>query len=328
MISLHEARLSRRTVFRCALTSGLFFAPLINTIMDTAYSQTSQNQSAEQAILENNARLERIGSGFKFTEGPVWTPQNDLLFSDIPADTIYSWSNGKTEVFRLPSRNSNGLTFDAKGHLLACEHGSRRVSLTENDGTVRVLADAFEGKKLNSPNDLVVKSDGSIYFTDPPYGIKSEQEEQGFSGIYRIAPDGKLSLLDKSQPRPNGLAFSPDEKRLYLNDSQENLIYVFDVNTDGTIANKRVLADVKQQGLNGAVDGMKVNANGEIVTSGPGGVCVVASDGKLLGRIRVPEVTTNVAFGDRDRKTLFITAGSTVYRIRMKTAGLPLPYQK
>jgi gluconolactonase len=217
---------------------------------------------------------------------------------------------------------------DAQGRLLACEHGARRVSSQEKDDTFRVLADTFEGKKLNSPNDLVVKSNGAIYFTDPPYGIKSEQEQLGFSGIYRIAPDGKLTLLDKSFPRPNGLAFSPDEKRLYVNDSQENIVYVFDVNADGTLANKRVLADVKQQGLNGAADGMKVNINGEIVTTAPGGVCVIAPDGKILARLRVPETTTNVAFGGNDWKTLFITAGSTVYRIRMKIAGVRPAWQK
>ena len=295
--------------------------------MNSAHSQISNSTPASKA-LEPNARLERIGSGFKFTEGPVWTPQNDLLFSDIPKNTIFRWNNGKTEIYRTPSYNSNGLTFDAQGRLLACEHGSRRVSCEESDGTIRVLAETYNGKKLNSPNDLVVKSDGAIYFTDPPYGIKSEQEEQGFYGIYRIAPDGALTLLDKTLRRPNGLAFSPDEKRLYVNDSEENNIYAFNVQSDGAISNKRILVNVNAPGLSGAADGMKVNVNGEIVTSAPGGVCVISPDGKIVERISVPETTTNVAFGERDRKTLFITAGSTVYRIRMKTPGLPLPYRK
>jgi gluconolactonase len=230
-------------------------------------------------------------------------------------------ADSKVEILRHPAGNSNGLAFDRQGRLLACQH-DRRVTRTEKDGRVVTLAETYDGKKLNSPNDLTVHSDGSIYFTDPPYGIKKEQEEQGFSGIYRIRPDGTLQLLNKEMPRPNGLAFSPDEKRLYVNDSQDNVMRVFDVQPDGTLTNNRVLVDLKAQGLNGAADGMKVNVQGDIITTAPGGVAIVAPDGTIRARLLLPDTTTNVGWGDADWKTLYITASPTLYRVRMRVAGV------
>ncbi|MCC6444099.1 MAG: SMP-30/gluconolactonase/LRE family protein [Armatimonadetes bacterium] len=274
-------------------------------------------------LVSRDAALEKVAEGFQFTEGPVWHPKGYLLFSDIPANRIYKWKpGGKAEVFREPSDNSNGLTLDRQGRLLACEHSNRRVSRTERGGKLTVRASEFEGKRLNSPNDIVVKSDGSLYFTDPPYGIRAQEQVLPFQGIYRLSPRGKLTLLVKDFDRPNGLALSPDEKTLYIADSSERShIRAFDVKPDGTLANGRLLTDLK--GLEpGVPDGMKVDARGNIFSTGPGGVWVIAPDGRTLGIIRVPEVAANCAWGEADGKTLYITASTGLYRIRLRTAGI------
>jgi sugar lactone lactonase YvrE len=282
-----------------------------------------------QAIMEPDAKIEKLAGDLKFTEGPIWVPDTSasgghLLFSDIPADTIYKWQPGsKLEVFRNPCGNTNGHTLDLQGRLLSCEHSGRRVSRTEKDGKVVTVASHYNGKKLNSPNDIVVKSDGSIYFTDPPYGIQKAQEELGFSGVYRIGKDGKLTLLTDDFPRPNGLALSPDEKRLYINDSQENHIRVFDVKPDGTLANGRLFADLKTPGKAGVADGLKVDIKGNLYTTGPEGVWVFSPEGKLLGKILTPEVPANCGWGDKDYKTLYMTAQTGLYRVRLKIPGIP-----
>lgn len=273
-------------------------------------------------ILPEDSRIEKLAGGLRFTEGPVWDARGFLIFSDIPADTLYKWTPGGTlETFRTPSGNANGHTRDRDGRLISCEHGNRRVSRTEKDGSVVTLADRYDGKRLNSPNDVVVKSDGSLYFTDPPYGIKTEQEELGFYGVYRLTPDGKLTLLVKDFVRPNGLAFSPDEKRLYVDDSQEGHIRVFAVQDDGTLANGRVFAEMKAPGKRGVPDGMKVDVQGNVYCTGPEGVWVFAPDGTLRGKILPPEVPANVGWGDADNKTLYITAQTGLYRVRLKIAG-------
>jgi gluconolactonase len=266
---------------------------------------------------------EQMLSDLKFTEGPTWSAKGFLLFSDIPANRIYRWEPGKElAVFREPSQNSNGLAFDAKGRLLACEHGARRVTRTELDGTTAVLAERFEGKRLNSPNDLALHSDGSVYFTDPPYGVKPQEKELDFHGVYRIAPDGKLSLAIKDMSRPNGIAFSPDEKRLYVDDSEKKTVNVYDVQADGSVANGRLLIDLAKEGGTRVCDGMKVDAEGNLYVTGTDGVYVVSPDGKLLAKIKCPGQCTNCAFGDADRRTLFVTAASKVYRVRVPIAGL------
>jgi sugar lactone lactonase YvrE len=284
-----------------------------------------------QAILDDNAQVEKIAGDFQFTEGPLWHPKGFLLFSDIPGNTIYQWTpNKKPEIFRRPSGNANGNTLDREGRLLTAEHSNRRVSRTEKDGSIVTLASQYEGKRLNSPNDLVVKSDGSIYFTDPPYGIKSEQEELGFYGVYRLAPDGKLTLLVKDFVRPNGIAFSPDEKKLYVNDSEKGHIRVFDVKPDGILENGQLFAELKDPSKQGVPDGMKVDQEGNVYSTGPGGIWVFSPSGNLLGRIEVPEVAANLAWGDslqdssasRDYKTLYITASNSLYRIRLKIPGV------
>lgn len=278
-----------------------------------------------QTIMSSNAKLEKLSDGLKFTEGPVWHPLGFLLFSDIPANTIYKWTtDSKISIYRRPAGNPNGNTFDREGRLITAEH-NRRLVRTEKNGQITVLAERYQGKRLNSPNDVVVKSDGSIYFTDPPYGISKEKEELGFYGIYRLKPDGTLTLLNKDMVRPNGLAFSPDEKKLYVSDSEKGHIRVFEVNSDGTLTNTRVFAELAGPKDKGVPDGMKVDIQGNIYCSGSEGVWVFSPTGQLLGKILVPEVVTNLAWGNKDYKTLYITAGQGVYRIRLLVAGVQPP---
>ena len=276
-----------------------------------------------QTILDDSAKLEKVAGDFQFIEGPIWHPDGFLLFSDIPADTIYKFAaNQQVEVFRRPSGKANGNTLDKAGRLITAEHSNRRISRTETDGKIIELVAKYEGKKLNSPNDLVVRSDGSIYFTDPPYGINKEQEELGFYGVYRLATDGELTLLVKDIVLPNGIAFSPDEKKLYVNNSEAGYIAVFDVNSDGTVSNQRVFAQLKDPGKNGVPDGLKVDVEGNVYSTGPGGVWILSPTGELSGKISVPETATNLAWGDDDRKTLYITGSKSLYRIRLKIAGV------
>jgi gluconolactonase len=286
-------------------------------------TKNEKEKNSMQAIVGDSAALEKLAGEFEFIEGPVWHPDGFLLFSDIPADTIYKLtSNRQVEVFRRPSGKANGNTLDKAGRLITAEHSNRRISRTEKDGKVIVLVDKYEGKRLNSPNDLVVKSDGSIYFTDPRYGVVKEQEELGFYGVYRLNSDGKLTLLVKDIVLPNGIAFSPDEKKLYVNNSEAGYIAVFDVNSNGTVTNQRVFAELKDAGKSGVPDGLKVDIEGNVYSTGPGGVWILSPAGKLLGRISVPETATNLAWGESDRKTLYITASKSLYRIRLKIAGV------
>lgn len=286
-------------------------------------SDSKESNIAMQSIIENHDNLEKIVSGFQFVEGPVWDPQGFLLFSDIPSSTIYKLTNQQTaEVFRRPSGKSNGNTLDREGRLITAEQEGRRLTRTAQDGRVTTLVDRYEGKRFNSPNDLVVKSDGSIYFTDPPYGIEKSQEELGFYGVYRLSTDGKLTLLVKDFTTPNGLAFSPDEKKLYISDSEEKHIRVFDVNPDGTLSNGKIFAELKDPQKSGLPDGLKVDVAGNLYGAGPGGVWVFSPNSQLLGKIEVPEYTANLAWGDSDRKTLYITAKTSLYRIRTKLAGV------
>ena len=267
---------------------------------------------------------ERLASGFQFTEGPVWMPGGFLLFSDIPASRIYSWSDAEgTAVWRFPSGQSNGLTVDRQNRLIACEHGNRRVTRTERDGSVAAVADRFEGGRLNSPNDVIVKSDGTIYFTDPPYAIRPEQREQPYNGVYRILTDGTLDLVADDFERPNGLAFSPDESILYIDDSAYRHVRAFDVRPDGTLANSRVLADMDHP-QPGSPDGMKVDVQGNLYVTGATGVWVFEPDGSCLGTIVPPERPANCAWGGEDRRTLYITAQTSLYRVRMRVSGVPV----
>lgn len=288
-----------------------------------AQTENREKKNTVQDILDDSAKLEKVAGDFQFIEGPIWHPDGFLLFSDIPANIIYKFaSNQQVEVFRRPSGKANGNTLDKENRLLTAEHENRRVSRTEKDGKVITLADRYEGKRLNSPNDLVVKSDGSIYFTDPPYGVNKDREELGFYGVYRLAADGKLTLLVKDLVLPNGLAFSPDEQKLYVNNSEARYIAVYDVKPDGTVTNERLFADLKDASQGGVPDGLKVDLEGNVYSTGPGGVWILSPDGKLLGKISVPETATNLAWGESDRKTLYITGSTSLYRIRLKIAGV------
>jgi gluconolactonase len=264
---------------------------------------------------------ERVAGGFEFTEGPVWMPAGFLVFSDIPASRQYRWSaEGGVAVFREPSGNSNGLALDGQGRLIACEHGNRRVSRSAADGSLEALAERYEGRRLNSPNDVVVKSDGTIYFTDPPYGITPEQREQPCNGVYRITPAGILELVLDDFERPNGLAFSPDESLLYIGDSPRRHVRVFDVRPDGTLTGGRVFADMDHP-QPGSPDGMKVDVEGHLYVTGATGVWVFEPDGTHLGVIVTPERPANCAWGDADRRTLYITARTSLYRVRVTVPG-------
>lgn len=266
--------------------------------------------------------VEKLAGGFQFTEGPVWVAVgHELLFSDIPANRIVRFKDGTCDTFRKPSNNANGLTLDRQGRLIACEHGLRRVTRTETDGAITVLADHYQGKRLNSPNDAVVRGDGTIYFTDPPYGVRYEEREVDFQGVYRISPDGKtLTLVVKDFHMPNGLAFSPDEKILYINDTERGHIRAFDVAADGTLTYGRVFA-----GRTPGADGMKVDIEGNVYCTTSAGVMVFNGTGKQLGTFSLPEQPANCAFGDVDGKSLYVTCRTGLYRLRLTVPGFKMP---
>lgn len=274
-----------------------------------------------QNPIPDGAEVEQVASGFQFTEGPFWDSNGELLFSDIPANTIFKWTpGGDTEVYIKPSGHSNGIDSDAEGRLILAQH-DRKISRVEDDGKMTVLADSYNGKKLNSPNDLVVSSDGSIYFTDPPFAIDEDQKELDFNGVYRIAPDGSLHLLVDNFDLPNGIDLSPDESILFVNDSGRNHVRAFDLSDDGTVSNGHVFAEMKDPKAKGSADGMKVDAEGNVYTTGPGGIWIFDSDGDLLDRISVPQQPSNLAWGGDDMKTLYITARTGLYRIRTNVGG-------
>lgn len=274
-------------------------------------------------------QFEAIGTGFLFTEGPLWHSQAGfLLFSDMPGDHLRRWSPGEgVTTFRKPCNMSNGLAWDRQGRLLACEHASSQVTRTEADGRITVIASHYQGKALNSPNDIVVRSDGGIYFTDPTFGRmeyygRKRECELSFRGVYRAGPDGTLVLLADDFAQPNGLCFSLDETRLFVNDTQRGHIRVFDVRADGSLTGGSVWAETRGEGA-GAPDGMKIDSAGNLYCCGPGGIHVFADDAIALGVIRVPETAANFCWGDADRRSLFITASTSVYRIRVKVPGQP-----
>lgn len=285
-------------------------------------------------------KIERLAAGFQFTEGPAWNAEEgSLFFSDPNQNTIYRYeTDGALSVFRPKSGyrgldigeykqpGSNGLAFDASGRLTINEHGNRRVTRLEKNGSLTVLADSYQGKRLNSPNDLVYRSDGALYFSDPPFGLPQvfddPRKELPFSGIYRFA-DGKLTLLNQELLGPNGLAFSPDEKYLYVDnwDPKRKVVMRYPVQADGALGVGSVFLDATSARGEEAFDGLKVDALGDVFVSGPGGVWVLSPTGKHLGTIHAPELPANFAWGDADRKTLYMTARTGIYRMRVNAAG-------
>jgi sugar lactone lactonase YvrE len=266
---------------------------------------------------------QKVRGDFQFLEGPVWVPaRNDLIFSDIPASRIYCYTPATNSftVLREPSGQANGNALDPQERLVTCEHENRRTSRTEPDGTVVPLATHYEGKRLNSPNDIVCKSDGGVYFSDPPYGVKAELRELDFQGVFRVSPDGKtLTLLVRDFIKPNGLAFSPDEKILYIADTELGHLRAFDVNADGTIANSRVFCKVERP------DGFRVDIEGNLYISAMVSVEIFDRTGKKFGEITLDQRPANVAFGDPDRKTLYICARTGLYKARVDIPGVAMP---
>jgi gluconolactonase len=284
-----------------------------------------------------NASVERLATGMRWCEGPVWVGDaRCVLWSDIPNNSIMRWDEetGRTTIFRKPSNNSNGLTRDRQGRLITCEHGGRRVTRTEYDGSITVLIDKFEGKQLNSPNDVVVKSDDSIWFTDPPFGIGGHYEGNFATpelpmNVYRLDPkSGRATVVTGDIPGPNGLAFSPDEKKLYIvasRDTPNRTIRVFDVGDDGKITNGRVLIDA---GEGGTPDGFRVDTDGNLWCGwGMGGekdgVMIFNASGKPIGKIALPERCANVCFGGAKRNRLFMAASHSVYSLYVGVQGAP-----
>lgn len=291
-------------------------------------------------IVARDTKIEKLATGFGFTEGPVWSPAGYLLFSDPNNNLIYRWSpDGQVSVYRTKSGysgpdiaeyrqpGSNGLAFDSDGRLTIAEHGNRRITRVEKNGTVTVLADRFEGRRLNSPNDLIYRSDGSLYFTDPPFGLPrvfdDPRKELSFSGVYRISPEGKVQLLAKDLTGPNGIAFSPDEKHLYVAnwDTSKKVVMRYEVLPDGSLAGGRVLFDMTSAPGEEALDGVKVDLEGHVFVSGPGGVWILSPEGRHLGTIRAPELPANMAWGDAHGRTLYLTGRTSVYRIRLEIPG-------
>jgi len=332
---------------------------------DTAKAAGAENVTAlkmdrldagADKIIPAGAKMERVVSGFKWIEGPVWA-DGRLFFAEIPSNSIRTWAPGKgVSIFAQPSGykgsapyggpepGTNGMTLDARGRLTVAGHAQRdifRFETLDAKGPVTILADTYKGKKLSSPNDLVYKSDGSLYFTDPPYGLRTQQDsdkekELDVNGVYRIPhaaaqkagaepARGELQLLVSDLPRPNGIAFSPDEKYLYVNSTQPKKIWMrYTVKADGTLTDAKLLYDATADNRPGAPDGMKVDVEGNIYSAGPGGVWIFTPEGKPLATILVPGRVANVAWAGADRKMLYITGSEGIFRVHLKIAGEPL----
>jgi gluconolactonase len=262
-------------------------------------------------------RVEKISAGHTFTEGPVWSRDGYLLFSDVPSNLIQKFTPGEgTTPFRKESNGANGNTFDSRGRLYTCESRTRRVIRTDRKGKVEVLAERWEGKRLNAPNDIVVRRDGHIYFTDPAFGNQADGRELDFYGIYRITPRGELHLFAKPKGRPNGIALSPNGRTLYVANSDERNIRAYDLDRSGVPSNERVVIS----GTNGPPDGIRTDEKGNIYVTCKG-VAVYTPEGKQLAFIELSETPANVAFGDADLQGLYITARTSVYHIRLNVKG-------
>jgi gluconolactonase len=297
-----------------------------------------------------DAKIERITETYGWTDGPVWVSAGGyLLFSDISANLIYKWAPGAARATVFLERSgftgpdvtgvgplqnnghrdfyqigSNGLTLDRQGMVVICAQADRQIVRLEQDGRRTVLAAQFEGKRLNSPNDVIFKSDGALYFTDPPAGLrgrdKDPKKELNFNGVF-LLKDGKLDAIVRDLPLPNGIALSQDERFLYISDTVKKVLLRFDVQPDDSVANGKLFADMSSEKAPGAVDGMKVDQKGNVYSTGPGGVWIISPEGRHLGTIAFPEDASNLAFGDSDGKMLYVTARSSVYRLHLIVSG-------
>lgn len=358
-ISLHSLLAIASVAIVCASILGAASAAVSSDAADSIVAtplKLDRLDAAIDRIVPADAKLERVATGFKWTEGPVWV-KDKLYFAEIPSNSIRTWTPGKgTAIFLQPSgykgaapyggpeSGSNGMTLDARGRLTMAGHAQRDVYRLESlDAKAQqtVLADTYKGKRLNSPNDVVYKSDGSLYFTDPPFGLRTQQDNDPekqlkVNGVYRIphalaqkpgsAPArDELQLLVSDLTRPNGIAFSPDEKYLYVSNSMPKKFWMrYTVKPDGTVTDAKQLLDVTPDNRPGAPDGMKVDMEGNIYSAGPGGIWIISPEGKALGTIVVPGRTSNVAWAGADRKTLYITGSEGIFRVHLKIAGEPL----
>lgn len=343
----------------CSFVLGAVSAAVSSDTADTVVAtplKLDRLDASIDRIVPADAKLERVATGFTWTEGPVWV-KDKLYFAEIPSNSIRTWTPGKgTAIFLQPSgykgsapyggpeSGSNGMTLDARGRLTAAGHAQRDVFRLESldpKAQQTVLADTYKGKRLNSPNDVVYKSDGSLYFTDPPFGLRTQQDDDPekqlkINGVYRIphaltqkpgsAPArDELQLLVSDLTRPNGIAFSPDEKYLYVNNSLPKKFWMrYTVKPDGTVTDAKLLLDVTKDNRPGAPDGMKVDIEGNLYSAGPGGIWIISPEGKALGTIVVPGRTSNVAWAGADRKTLYITGSDGIFRVHLKIAGEPV----
>ena len=297
------------------------------------------------SIVEPGQEAQQLATGFAFTEGPVWHPDGYWLFVDLrrepPVIHRMSPAGGTPDIIREPSGGTNGITFDLQGRLLMCEGDNRRISRMESDGTINLVADRWDGKRFHRPNDIVCRSDGSIFFTNPSGRVPEEEQEIEFPGtIHRIAPDGTVHMSAHDIDFPNGIAFSPDESVLYVSNTrklgerpdqywdgeikQNQFIQAYDVAANGSLSNSRIFGSMASA-EDGVPDGMKVDSAGRVYCTGSGGVWVFSPDGEHIGIIRVPEVPANCAFGGPDFRTMLFTARTSVYSLRMTTPGAPLP---
>ena len=316
-----------------------------------------QKDPALAELIDPNAKLEKIAGGFGFTEGALWVPKGYLLFSEMPGNVIYKWTpDGKVSVYmekcgyqgvdiwrvgfmqtngklkdepgyeEFPMIGCNGLTLDRQGRLVIATWAGRSIDRIEHDGRRTVLADKYEGKRFGGTNDVIVKKDGTVYFTDGYGGLRLREndprKELNFNGVYMVK-NGKVTRVIDDIPNTNGIAFSPDEKILYANGSRDRFVRAYDVNPDGTLKNSRMLIDVNSDPARGIADGLRVDVKGNLWETGPGGIWIISPAGKHLGTIHLPELGANVEFGDADRKTLYIAARTSIYKMRVKIEGIP-----